>query len=64
MKLTNNPAWNQKLLSLRSYIVCALATLDHDDLEEDDPWENLEADLTSALAFVRQVLGRKTEGKP
>ena len=59
MKLTNNPAWNQKLLSLRSYVASALATLDHDDLEEDDAWENLEGDLNSALGFARQVLAKR-----
>jgi penicillin V acylase-like amidase (Ntn superfamily) len=58
MKLTNNPAWSQKLQSLRSYVASALATLDHDDLEEDDCWENLEGDLNSALEFVRQVLAK------
>ncbi len=40
MKLTNNSAWNKRLRSLRSYVASALATLDHDDLESDDPWEN------------------------
>jgi hypothetical protein len=61
MKLTNNPAWNQKLRSLRSYVASALATLDHDDLEEDDSWENLEGDLNSALEFVRQVLAKRKQ---
>lgn len=58
MKLTNNPAWNQKLRRLWSYVASALATLDHDDLEED-AWDNLEGDLNSALGFVRQVLAKR-----
>jgi hypothetical protein len=37
MRVTNNPAWNARLRTLRSHVASALATLDHDDLEEDDP---------------------------
>lgn len=59
MKLTNNPAWNKQLRTLRSYVASALATLDHDDLEEDDPWENLEGDLGCALEVARQVLAKR-----
>jgi len=63
MKLTNNPAWNKRLRTLRSFVASALATLDHDDLEGDDPWENLEGDLSSALECVRQVLAARMEGR-
>ena len=61
MRLTNNPPWIEKLRTLRSHVASALATLDHDDLEEDDPWENLEGDLSSALECVQQVLARRIE---
>jgi hypothetical protein len=63
MKLTNNPAWNKRLRSLRGYVASAAATLDHDDLEGDDPWENLEGDLNCALECVRQVLASKMGGR-
>ena len=61
MKRTNNPVWNKRLWGLRSYVASALATLDHDDLEGDDPWENLEGDLASALECIRRVLAARTE---
>ncbi len=52
--------WETTLQQLRSFIFSAATTIQDDDLEGDDAWENLEWDLNKALEIVHNVTERRS----